>query len=231
MMRGEALRYAGWQIWDRTGPRLLGSLVMAAAVSLPLHFAMRNSPPPRDMLSNMVAQMHLQFAFVSMVLLFNGIVAEDRSKGYFRFYLAKPASPLWFYGQSYLLAVAAMPLWSAGFVTIFSLAVSPLWPWHLVPMALAQGLLLGGLVFAFSTALGQRDGMWMIVALTATSLLRAWYPASDSALGRVLHVVLPPTHLLDERLTASQWVWLGSWGIGLFALGLVVLRVRPLGED
>ena len=50
--------------------------------------------------------------------------------------------------------------------------------------------------------------------------------------GRVLHAVLPPNHLVDERvLSLGQWAWVGGWGVGLFLLGLLILRRRPLGED
>jgi hypothetical protein len=230
MIRGQALRYAGWQIWDRTGPRLLASLLIVAFICLPLHFAVRHSAPPPEILAQMAHGLHSQFGWITAIVLFHGIVAEDRTRGFFRFYLAKPVSVTWFYGQAHLLAVLATATWSAGFIVMFSLAVHPAWNWGLVLNGLALGLLLGGLLFFFSTITG-RDWLAALGVVLIAALTRARWPGADSSLGKVLDAVLPPTHLLGTSLTAGQWVWLGGWSLGLFALGLLILRRRPLGED
>ncbi len=230
MIQGEATRYVGWQVLDRTGPRLLVSWVIAAAVCLPMHFALQHSQmTPRD-LAVMARGMHDQFAWVAAIVIFHGIVAEDRTRGFFRFYLAKPVSPIWFYGQSHVLAVLAMVSWSAGFIGLFSLAVRPIWDWSLVASGLAMGLLLGGLLFFFSTVTARDWVVTLGVALIA-SLLRARFPRADGLLGKAIDAGLPPTHLIGVRLSAWQWVWLGVWSVALVIAGLAVLRRRPLGED
>jgi hypothetical protein len=72
----------------------------------------------------------------------------------------------------------------------------------------------------------------MIVAVVATSILRSRFPRAESTVGRVLHVALPPNQLTNEAtLSAPEWAWLVAWAGGLFALGMLVLRRRPLGED
>ncbi len=231
MMRGQAARYLGRMFVDRTGPRILVSWIIVAAICLPLHFVVKNSPPPPAQLGNMVQGMHTQLAFLAVVVLFHGIVAEDRVKGYYRFYLAKPVSPLWFYGQSYLLAQAAMVVFTAGFLAIFSLSVTPAWEWGLLTSAVALGVLIGGMIFALSTVT-QRDWIWMLVMAILISVLRARFPKERSTLGRVVNAVLPPNHLVDEKsLSLGQWAWVIGWGVGLFLVGLWVLRSRPLGED
>lgn len=231
MMRGRVLRYAAWQLLDRTGPRLLAAGLVAAAFCLPVRATLPNPPPPPEMVSALFRSMHFQLACLAVVVLFHGIVSEDRVKGYYRFYLAKPVSPLWFYGQSAALALGAMVTFSAAFVTIFSLWVRPVWDWRIVTSGAALGLLIGGMLFALST-ITQRDWVWMIVAIVATTMLRSRFPSTESSVGRVLHILLPPNHLTDERaLSAPEWAWLVAWAVGLFALGLVVLRLRPLGED
>ncbi len=231
MTRGEVLRYLGWQVRDRTGPRILVPWLITAAICLPLHFAMTSDGPPSpEPLGRMVQGLYFQLACLAVVVLFHGIVAEDRTKGYYRFYLAKPVSPLWFYGQSFVLAVVGMLVFTAGFLTIFSLAVHPAWHWRLLTSGAALGLLIGGMIFAFSTV-SSLDWLWMIGAVIAASYLRARFPRGESALGKVLHAVLPPNQLVDEAtLTAGEYAWVAGWGIGLFALGLLVLRRRPLGE-
>jgi hypothetical protein len=231
MMRGHAVRYVAWQLLDRTGPRLLAAWLVAAAFCLPIRATLPDPPPSPEMVSSLFRSLHFQLACLAVVVLFHGIVAEDRVKGYYRFYLAKPVSPLWFYGQSAALALGAMVAFSAGYVAIFSLGVRPVWDWHILTSGAALGLLIGGMLFALST-ITQRDWVWMIAAIVATTMLRSRFPETESPAGRVLHVLLPPNHLTDERaLTASAWAWVAAWAVGLFVLGLVVLRKRPLGED
>ena len=230
MMRGQALRYLGWMTFDRTMPRLLACWVIIAAICLPMHFAMRNSAPPPEVLAGMVRQLHTQFVWISVLVIFHGIIAEDRTRGFYRFYLAKPVSPLWFYGQSYVLGLAATVLYSAGFAVIFSLMVKPAWSFAYMKNGLANGLLVGGLLFVFS-ALMARDWFGMVVILVATAILRGRYPADASTTGKVLNAVLPPIHLMNGNPTAAQWAWIAAWGLGFVALGLLVLRRRPLGED
>jgi hypothetical protein len=231
MMRGEALRYLRFQVLDRTGPRVLAAWLIVAALLLPLHFAMRNSPPSPQALLPMVSQLHFQLACLAVVILFHGIVSEDRARGYFRFYLSKRVSPIWFYAQSVVLAVLAMLLFTAGFMALFSWAIVPLWSWSLIVSSSAIGLLIGGLIFLFST-MGQRDWLWMIVVTITATILRSRFPRADSTLGKVLYAILPPNHLVNEpTLTVGQWAWVGGWALGLFVLGFWLLRTRPLGED
>jgi hypothetical protein len=232
MMRGAAVRYLGWQLVDRTGPRLLAGWLVAVGLCVLLHFASTGGPaPPPEVVSSMFRTVHFQLACLAVVILFHGIVAEDRVKGYFRFYLAQPVSPLWFYGQSAMLAVLAMVIFSAGYVAIFSLAVVPVWDWRVLTSGLALALLIGGVMFALSTVT-QRDWIWMVVAIVGIATLRSRFPRAKSPFGAVLHAVLPPNHLLNElALTLRQWVWVATWAAALFALGMLVLRKRPLGED
>ncbi len=232
MTRGEVLRYLGWQVRDRTGPRLLVAWLIVAALCLPLHFAVKgDAAPSPETLRSMVQGMYVQLAGLAVVVLFHGIVAEDRTKGFYRFYLAKPVSPLWFYGQSYVLAVAGMLVFTAGFLAIFSLAVHPAWHWRLLTSGTALALVIGGMIFALSTVTA-RDWIFMILILILSSSLRARFPAGRSTLGKVFNAALPPNQLTDEAvLTSGEWAWVAAWGVGLFALGLFILRRRPLGED
>lgn len=231
MMRGQALRYVGRQILDRTGPRVLVAWVIAAAICLPLHFAMKDNAPQGDNLYRIVQGLFFQIACVAVVAQFHGIVAEDRVKGYYRFYLAKPVSPLWFYGQSFVLGVLGMLVFTIGFLTLFSLAVTPAWEWSMLTSGAALGLLIGGMIFALSTVT-QRDWIWMIIIVIVSGILRARFPKGDSTLGKVVNAVLPPNMLVDEKtLTAGEWAWVVAWGTGFVLVGLWVLRKRPLGED
>ena len=147
----------------------------------------------------MARGLHSQFGWITAIVLFHGIVAEDRTRGFYRFYLAKPVSAIWFYGQSHVLAVLALAAWSAGYIVLFSLAVRPDWNWALVWNGLALGLLLGGLLFFFST-ITTRDWLAMLGVVLAAALARARWPRAESTLGKVIDATLPPTHILGTSL-------------------------------
>ncbi len=232
MMRGQALRYLGWQVVDRTGPRVVGCWFIAGAMLLLIGQTMRRMAemPPAADVERVMVEVHRQFAFIFAIILAHGIVSEDRIRGYFRFYLAKPVSAVWFYGQSAALALAGMAAVSAGFVLLAAAFLRPVWAWHLVGQGLAVYALVGMLTHVASTV-SSRDWLWAIVVLVVSSILRHRYPAAGSATGRVLNALLPPNHLLSEAaLTTGQWLWLGGWCAGLFALTLLILRTRTFGE-
>lgn len=234
MMRGYAARYLPWQVRDWHGPKVLGAWVIAAAICLPLRAGLNRSAPSDVQLLELARQLHRQLAFIYVLLLYGGIIANDRAQGFYRFYLAKPVSPLWFYGQAAALSLLGVLAGSAGFVAIFSLAVRPVWSWVFLSDGLAMGLLVGAIILAFST-ISKLDWMWMIVVLLVSTVLRGRFPAEASRVGSVLHAVLPPNHLLGSqslsRLDAAGWTWLCGWALGLAMLTLVMLRRRPLGED
>lgn len=230
-MRGQALRYLGWQVWDRTGPRLLASWFIMLALSAALHTGMSDGGPPDDRLRPILEQLHQQMIFISMLLLTHGIVSADRTMGYFRFYFAKPVSPVWYYGQALILAFAALVAASAGWVVFSSWLLKPMWQWSLLLNAVALFALFGLLMFVFSM-LTRYDWLFLILVVVLCLFLRARWPASRGGVGPLLDAVLPPTHLIGWNVhpTAPQWLWLGGWSLGLFLVGLAILRWRPIGE-
>ena len=95
MIRGTAGRYLLWQIWDRTGPRILAAWFIALALTALIHTAIKNGAPPDETLQVMMAQMHQQILWIAIIMMVHGIVASDRTLGFFRFYFAKPISPVY----------------------------------------------------------------------------------------------------------------------------------------
>lgn len=230
-MRGQALRYLGWQAADRTGPRVLVAALISSAVFSLIHLASRRQLPPPEIAAQVISQMHSQFALLFALMLGHGIVSEDRHLGYYRFYLAKPVSPLWYYGQHVVLAYLGMLAASTVFLAAGSLALQAAWPWQLLLKATAIFALYGMMIFLFSTVT-RRDWLVAGILLIASAIARERYPVGRTV-GDILHRVLPPVHLIGWNVspTAGQWLWIAGWGLGLFAAGLVVLRLRPLGED
>lgn len=231
-MRGQAFRYTGYMLLDRHVPRLLGSITMAAALLLPIWIAVSRHDLPPAQAANLQAQMHQTVAFIAALLCANGIISVDRFQNYFRFYLAKPVSPLWFYGEQIVLAGITVVAVSAAYVVVFAATVTPLWTWALLQRALALWLLIGMPIVAFS-ALSRHDWLWGIVPWLLAAVLRGHWPRGESTVGDVLHAVLPPYHLMGNEavLTASGWLWMAAWALGFFALTLVLLAWRPMAED
>lgn len=232
MSRGGVVRYLGWQIMDRTALRLIACLIISAAIMVPIRVGTRTGPPAPEMAVQLLTALHQQFAFVFMLLFTNGIIAEDRRLGFFRFYFAKPVSPLWFYAQHIGLGLVAMLAASAAFATMFALTIAPVWHFSIMANALALFLLAGMLVVMFS-ALSRYDWLWMFAVLAVASTARGRWPAGESTLGSVLHAVLPPNHLIGASVQPDRagWLWIGAWALGLFALTMLLLARRPLGED
>ena len=232
MMRGQVFRYAGWQGLDWALPRLLASLFLSLAVLWAVSNGLKNGAPAGDQLLKIMLQVHQQIMYLVVILFLHGIVSQDRVQGFFRFYLAKPASPLWFYAQKLLVTFAGVFAASAGFVVIGSLLIKKLWPWEAVGHTVAILLVFGMLMFVYGT-LSRHDWLWAILTVLLASALRNQWPAAQSTWGRVLEAVLPPNQFIGgaEHPTHAQWAWMAGWAVGLFALALFLLRVRPLGED
>ena len=232
MRRGQVLHYAGWMLLDRVLPRYGACLLISSALLLPLHFTMSTNPPPLNALPRVLASVHQVCAIIFVLLFANGLISTDRLAGYFRFYFARPASPLWFYGQHTVLALAGTLAASASLIGMFAIAVAPVWTFSLLLGALALFCLVGVPVVIFS-ALSRHDWVWAIVAWMVGSYLRARFAAGDSWFGAILNALLPPYQVLsvDHRVTGWEWAWLAAWSAGVIAATLLVLARRPLAED
>ena len=125
-----------------------------------------------------------------------------------------------------------VPALKAGYVVLASWLIKPLWPWTLVLHAVAQFALFGLLLFVISM-LTKHDWLFLILIMVLCLFLRARWPAAKGGIGPVLNAVLPPVHLIgwDVLPAGSQWLWLAGWSLGLFLVGLAILRFRPIGES
>lgn len=231
-MRGQALRYLWWQVVDRAGPRVLAGLFVSGGFLTMLWLAMRHDKPSPAVAENVLGQLHYQLVYMFLLLLLNGIVSQDRLLGFYRFYLAKPVNPAWFYGQHVALSFLGFVASSAAFITIGSLLIQPVWSWHHIGPGIAVFLLFGMLVFLCSTFV-KHDWLLAGVLLVAVAVARGRWERDSGTLGAVLHKVLPPTHLLgwNRDLDAAQWLWIIGWGLGMFAAALAVLRLRAIAEE
>jgi ABC-type transport system involved in multi-copper enzyme maturation permease subunit len=173
--------------------------------------------------------------FVGALLAMNGIVANDRKLGFYRFLFSKPMSPERYYGQAFVVHTVGWLL----IISILALAYGA----YVYPVLSAAFLGSVGLVFlcyaglAFLLSAAARwDWLSLVFVTVATTVLRDRFGASASLLARLLYL-LPPLHETQRVYTAvSQgvalpWhsiVWLGGYGAACFVAGLAVLRFRRL---
>lgn len=235
-------RYTLWQLRDymlNQGPST--ALVLGLAGYLFVAPAMEGrhdgGAMPIELARRIFEQLSGFLAFLGSLFATNGIVANDRKFGFFRFYFAKPVSPPRFYGNVFavhgvgLLAVA-VALWA-----IFAAIVRPVgdarWPLVIAAMYVAYG----GIGFLVSVV-SRFDWLSLLSVVFAAQI--GWtFWGNDPGVRGWLVRLLPPVHRAGELYTAvalgqpMPWpllTWLAGYGAACFLLGLVVLRERPLAS-
>jgi len=181
--------------------------------------------------------------FIGALFAMNGIVANDRKMGFYRFLFAKPMTPSRYYGQAFFVH------W-AGFVAVMGvLGVvygALIWPVLSRPLLVVIALMFvaySGIAFLLSAA-ARWDWMSLVVVSVAATFLWGRYGESTHPLARLLFL-LPPLHRADDVYASvsgapmyasgapivipwSILLWLAGYGAACFAAGLVVLRYRRL---
>ena len=181
--------------------------------------------------------------FLGALFAMNGIVANDRKQGFYRFLFAKPMTPARYYGQAFFVH------W-AGFVAVMIVLGLVhgvlIWPVLSRPLLLVIALMFvaySGIAFLLSAA-ARWDWMSLVAVTVAATFLWDRYGESTHPLARLLYL-LPPLHLADDVYASVSGVpmyasgapivipwsilaWLVGYGAACFAAGLVVLRYRRL---
>ena len=242
MRRARLWSYIGWQARDFVTERGAPLLIVATLMSFPIIMGLRNlgnNMPPLQAATSArygILQLFAEFALISVLIGINGVVSNDRVKGYYRFLFAKPVSIPRYYAQAYVVNGVGLVLTALGVLgAIFALGY-PVFPARVLLMVALVYLSLGGLGFFYST-LARFDWVLMGATWGLAQVLRAVYPAQESRAGRVIDVVLPPFHQLrdtglvlarGETPETATLVWLLAWGLSGFVVGLLILRRRPL---
>lgn len=244
-MSAPVLRYARWQGWDHL--RGAGLVIGAGAVLIGfiLWRVSASNPGAAGGAEAMLPFFLAQLGWPLVLLVTSGMVSGDRVEGYYRALFSAPVSPTGFYLQRYLLGgavLATLPVALA--VAVWASLGAWVAPWTFVGILMLYYLVLGGLVFCWST-IGRRDwaiGLTIYFAHgTITSAERAG--ATLPAWVETIYRVLPPFHLLDfggpggdgvrpPVLPAgvTEWAHLVGYGVALLGIGVVVLRLRPMGS-
>jgi ABC-type transport system involved in multi-copper enzyme maturation permease subunit len=173
--------------------------------------------------------------FLGALFAMNGIVANDRKQGFYRFLFSKPVAPDRYYGQAFLVHWAGFLLVVTALGLVYQAVIGPVLS---APLYLAVSLLYlcyAGIAFALSAA-ARWDWLSLVAVTVASNYLWLVYGASNGAAAWLLYL-FPPIHRTSAVYAAVAggtplpWdllAWFAGYGAICFAIGLVVLRRRRL---
>jgi hypothetical protein len=175
------------------------------------------------------------FVFLGALFAMNGIVANDRKQGFYRFLFSKPLSPPHYYGQAFVLHWAGFLVVSSLLGLLYQSLVGPVLSVALLVTIALMYLCYAGIAFALSAA-ARWDWLSLVAVTVAANYLWVRYGQSTSALAKLLYL-FPPLHRTSEvysavaKGVALPWhllAWFAAYGVISFVIGLVVLRYRRL---
>jgi hypothetical protein len=244
------LRYAPWQLRDSLADRALPALFIGALILLQATVAAAEGlgagwaqgPDAGERVRLVLSAVVPTFALVGTVTAVNGIVANDRKLGYYRFLFVKPVPIALYYLQLHLIhglgLLAAAGVLLAGFAALAA------------PDGIGAALLVVALVYVAAGGLGFLFSVftsldWLLLGATwvlAFTLQdnRAVIARSAFAPLAPLVDVLPPAERLERaarvlisggRPELADVVWPVAYGVAALLLGLVLLRRRPLAAS
>jgi hypothetical protein len=233
-------RYAIWQLRDYAFGAGGAVLVVSGLAVTMLTLSSIGSNRGLAAAANGPGVLLGMLGFLAPIFSCAGLVAEDRSKGFYRFNLAKPVSPVRLYGQAFLLRGVAL----LGITTLVWLACALLMATGSFFGALAYVvvcyLTIGGVTFLLSTMTRHAWivtlllGVGSAMASSASRVRGAW-----GVFASVVKAVLPPFHLVGplgtsllsngyvgHLISAAEIVWFVGYGLLAVGAALAVIRGR-----
>lgn len=193
-----------------------------------------------EIAANMLRVMVTPLAFIGVLFATNGIVANDRKLGYYRFFFSKPVSPPAYYAVTFVVNGAGLLVVTAVLMGLWSVAIRPMFPLELLVAVLIMYVAYGGLGFLLSAA-WRFDWLSLVTVLLLANVGWSVWGSEQGLRYWVLHL-LPPVHraadvyaiVLREPGRPILWTsiaWLAGYGAVCFVLGMIVIRKRPLGTS
>ena len=245
--RARLIEYAPWVLRDYLMQYGLATIIVMLLVGVATvapvmamagdAFVMGEVPNPAA--GQLLVVMAERLAFLGAFFATNGIIANDRKLGYYRFLFAKPVRPWQHYGATFLL-------YGLGLLVV-TVLLALLWGWVVRPALSVELLLIvalmyvayGGLGFLLSAA--WRFDWLSLVSVILIANLAWWAWAAAEGWRRWVLYLLPPVHRddsvyallgsLNPEIPWSSIAWLGGYGLICFLLGLAVVHKRPLGTS
>lgn len=257
--RARLAAYAGWQLrdyfMDRGAPTALVGTLFGYMVAGPMVAGMnmrleRMSPAAlaREggleaaravMMSGFTATVITlllgNLVFLGALFAMNGIVANDRKQGFYRFLFSKPLTPARYYGQAFVLHWTGFLVVTILLGLLFHALVGPILSVRLLVAVALMYLCYAGIAFALSAA-ARWDWLSLVAVTVAANYLWVRYAESSSVVAGLLYL-FPPIHRTSEvysavaKDVALPWyllAWFAAYGAVSFVIGLVVLRYRRL---
>ncbi len=213
-------RYALWQLRDYAFGAGGATVVLACALAwIGANTLSVNGRQPSsfEWLVGLVA-------FFGSVFAASGLIADDRTHGYYRFQFAKPVHPIRFYAQAYvtrglwLVALVAL-IDGLGVLTDRSVPIV-----GSLAFIVVQYILVGGVTLLLSL-LGRFAWLVSCVLYAMSILANRFYNVTVGgwhALWVTLHFLLPPFHLSEIAMVETPQVW---WSVGYGVLSLVATAI------
>jgi hypothetical protein len=250
-------RYSLWQLRDYAFNRGLPTLIVALLFSVLIVLMSRERTPSGDVTAAMIrrygsvaaARLAMRhdlsvefitnflgaYVFVGAMFATNGIVANDRKFGFYRFLFAKPVAPSAYYGAEFVVNGLAFLALTTVLALVYGAVIEPILGVGFIAAVGAAYLCYAGLGFALS-AVSRWDWLSLVAVAAAADILWRFYGSSTSAF-TVLLRLLPPVHRTSEAYSAVArgmplpWhavLWLAGYGVIAFLAGLAILRHRRL---
>ena len=257
--RARVLRYGLWQMRDFVFDRGLSTLIIglllgyftAAPLLQQTRVLLKTLPPPvvqkwggmagatarlmKDVNEKFLGSFLGAMVFIGVVFVMNGIVANDRKQGHYRFLFTKPLAPWRYYGQVFLINTIGFVGVLALLGAVYGVLVSPILSPRLLAVSTLMFLMYAGITFVLSAA-ARWDWLSLVTVTVAANFLWLRFADSSSVLAKLLYL-LPPIHRTNEVYSALAkseplpWPlieWFAAYGVLCFIAGLVVLRYRRL---
>lgn len=173
--------------------------------------------------------------FLGAMMAMNGIAANDRKQGYYRFLFSKAVSPSRFYGQAFLIAWAGFMAIVTALTMVYGTLVWPILTPQLMLAVAVMFLLYAGIMFLLSASF-PTDWLLLVLFTVLASYLWDRWGTSPSAFHYLLYVLPPLSRTGDIYAAAGSgtpldvWLlgWFGAYGAACVVAGLIVLRYRRL---
>jgi hypothetical protein len=257
--RAHVGRYGLWQlrdyVMDRGLPTLIVCVLFGYLTLAPLllaHKHQMDTLPPRLIVryggieGARVALMHdvnTMFlrtflgvvVFLGALFAMNGIVADDRKKGYYRFLFSKPVSPSRYYGQCFLIHWAGFVTVACAMTLIYGAFATPIISLPLIYVLALMFVMYAGITFVLS-ATARWDWLSLVAMTVFATYMWGRFGESTGVAAKLLYL-LPPLHRTSEIYEAVakgvplNWnllAWFAGYGVACYVIGLVVLRYRRL---